>query len=214
MSWKVHKITSLLFPITLILLFFYILPTVQVMPVFRNSLPLFTVCFQRQKSSSSQCYYMKMTSTTSWDTPDYRVDIKLYPNNTLHSLTKVLKPVKIPMWQIIYVQTHSNKMKVIYNGTMKVCEFSKYARRVMFFKPITTLFFDPKKVNYPLTCPLPAGSYYMKDITVPSDTPVLAFSYVPNTIYTLYGTVLSKLDNGTVIKLNHYVVNATIVKRC
>ena len=155
-----------------------------------------------------------MLAATSSDTPKYLVDLKLYPNNTLYSVTRVLEPIKVPMWEVIYTQTRNRKKKTIYNGIMKVCEFVKYTRRVAFFKPVTSLFFDKKKVNYPFKCPLPVGTYYMKDVHVPSDTPILAFSYEPNTVYTLNGAVYSKLDNSTLIKLFHYTVNATIIERC
>lgn len=183
---------------------------------FRMYLTLLLVALQSQLTQSQKqpCYVMKIDTLSTWDTPDYRVDMKINANNKLESVTNVLKPVKIPMWQIIIFRSNNNKINVMFNGTMKVCEFAKYVRRVFYFKPFNNIFFDPKKVNYPLTCPLPAGSYYMKDLSFPPDTPVLSFSYAPNTLYSMLGWVLSRLDNGTSDKLFHYAINATIVKRC
>ncbi|KAH8397491.1 hypothetical protein KR222_007920, partial [Zaprionus bogoriensis] len=168
---------------------------------------------------------MKPLNFTMWDTPDYRLVMKLYDkNNSMSSVTTVHKDVPIPLWHLLLMQhpsrrrasTRSEQPRILYNSTVKTCEFWKYIRRVNAWNNAAKVMLSGAGSNMSLACPLKAGVYTMNSIQVPRDTALLKFMYQPNTIYTVQGTVysLNPKDGVTRHPICHYEVNATIFKTC
>ncbi|TDG40867.1 hypothetical protein AWZ03_012710 [Drosophila navojoa] len=170
------------------------------------------------------CYYMKLLSFSSWDTPTYKLEMKLHErNNSMSSVTTVLEDVPVPQWHLIFIQNPSKRrngmrsdtVRTIYNSTIKTCDFWKYIRRVNAWNNAAKLIISGGGSNMSLDCPLKRGIYTMNVIQVPPDTSILKFMYQPNAIYTVIGTVYSlNPKNGSRKAMCHYEVNCTIIKHC
>lgn len=164
-----------------------------------------------------------MSSFRTTESPDYRFYMTLHNNQTLSSVTQVIKEVAIPMWNLILIQ-HNNDArrgskveakKILYNSTYKVCEFWRYVKRIRIFNNVAQMLFNKKGMgNMSLRCPLAVGTYVMQNIHVPPDTGILKFMYWPNTLYSLYGNVYSQLPDKSMILKCTYEINATVIKSC
>lgn len=168
---------------------------------------------------------MKPLNFSSWDTPNYGLTMKLFDrNNSMSSVTTVRKDVPIPLWHLLLMQhpgkrratMRTEQPRILYNSTMKTCEFWKYIRRVNAWNNAAKQMLSGAGSNMSLACPLKTGIYVMNAIQVPPDTALLKFMYQPNTLYTVQGTVysLSPKDGVTRHAICHYEVNATIFKTC
>ncbi|XP_023176369.1 uncharacterized protein LOC111603127 [Drosophila hydei] len=167
---------------------------------------------------------MKPLNFSSWDTPNYRLFMKLHiRNNSLSSVTIVHKEVAIPIWHLVILQNpnkrrngiRSDMARTIYNSSIKTCEFWKYIRRVTAWNNAAKLILSGGGSNMSLDCPLKRGTYMMNIIQVPPDTSILKFMYQPNAIYSVIGTVYSlNPKNSSKEAICHYEVNTTILKNC
>lgn len=158
-----------------------------------------------------------MLSFRTTETPEYRFVMQLHKNQTLSSITRVLEEIHIPTWNLILVQHNirSNAVKVLYNTTVKVCDFWHYMKRIRIFNIVAeNLFKQEGRSNMSLKCPLKVGTYFMRDIMVPPDTAILKFMYVPQTTYTLFGNVYAQLPNKRMILKCSYEINGTVLKSC
>ncbi|XP_037818455.1 uncharacterized protein LOC119608200 [Lucilia sericata] len=181
------------------------------------------ILLQLLPSTWLYCYQLKMSSFRTTETPNYRFVMTLHNNQTLSSITRVIKEVPIPMWNLILVQ-HNNDArrgskveakKILYNATYKVCEFWRYVKRIRVFNNVAQLLFNKKGMgNMSLKCPLAVGTYVMQNIHVPPDTGILKFMYWPNTIYSLFGNVYSQMPDKRMVLMCTYEINATVIKSC
>ncbi|EDW58174.1 uncharacterized protein [Drosophila virilis] len=170
------------------------------------------------------CYLMKPLNFSTWDTPKYRLVMKLHErNNSLSSITYVHQDVAIPLWHLVLVQHPSKRRgalrldppRTLYNATVKTCDFWKYIRRVSAWNTAAKLMLSGGGSNMSLACPLKQGIYVMNIIQVPPDTSILKFMYQANTVYTVHGTVYSLNPKDGIKKaICYYEVNATISKHC
>ena len=169
------------------------------------------------------CYQLKMFSFRTTESPDYRFTMTLHNNQTLSSVTRVLKQVAVPMWNLILVQYNNDvrrgskvdPKKILYNSTYKVCEFWRTVKRIRIFNNVAQMLFNKKGMgNMSLKCPLEVGTYVMLNIHVPPDTGILKYMYWPNTLYTLFGNVYSQLSDKKMVLKCTYEINATVVKSC
>lgn len=164
-----------------------------------------------------------MLSFHTTESPDYRFAMTFHKNQTLSSVTHVLKEVAVPMWNLILVQYNNDvrrgskvdPKKILYNSTYKVCDFWRSVRRIRIFNNVAQMLFNKKDMgNMSLKCPLEVGTYVMLNIHVPPDTGILKYMYWPNTLYTLFGNVYSQLSDKKMILKCTYEINATVVKSC
>lgn len=147
----------------------------------------------------------------------------LHKNNTISSISTVVKEVPTPMWNLILIQHNKETrrgskvepQKILYNSTYKVCDFWRSLKRIRVFNNVADMLFNKDGMgNMSLKCPLAVGTYVMQNVHVPPDTTMLKIMYWPNTMYTLYGNIYSLERNKKLILKCTYEINATIIKSC
>ncbi|XP_055910447.1 uncharacterized protein LOC129944808 [Eupeodes corollae] len=157
---------------------------------------------------------MKLLTAKATGTEFYQVQATLNSNNTVDTLTEVLKEIAQPMWSFKLMQKGEHYSKTHFDIILKSCELTNFIKRVRFFRELTSTFFRPEKGNITLKCPMPKGTYVMKNLFIPPESSFMRFFFVPNTILTLRGGISEMKSNRKMEKLSTYEFNGTILRTC
>ncbi|XP_067635312.1 uncharacterized protein [Eurosta solidaginis] len=164
-----------------------------------------------------QCYRLKYLNYSYNDSPDYRVSMLWKNQYSFMTLTQVSKAVQLPIWSVNISQhliKRNQPPKLLHNGTYKTCEFWKNIKQINIINTFAEQLFFKSGSNLSMECPLPVGTYVLKNIHIPSDSNILRYMYWPNTLYSFVGAVYNEQPNKTLERLCNYEVNATVIKSC
>lgn len=141
--------------------------------------------------------------------------MRMNKNNSLHAVTKVLRPVNVPTWNFILFQYGRNSQNMMFNTSVNVCNFWANMKRLRVVAQLAEYILKrPNSGNLSLTCPLGVGTYTLENIHVPQELSAFKLFYRPNTTYGLFGNVYDQMSKKKYALKCSYEINATIYKLC
>ncbi|CAD7087242.1 unnamed protein product [Hermetia illucens] len=133
--------------------------------------------------------------------PDYGTMKVEVINNIVFIDTNITQAIKNPQFYMsLNEQTGNRITRRIVKISMKTCDVGRLAETNPFINVIAIIV--RKHTNLPFVCPLPAGRYFVRNLTVSSDFVPLRLFYKPNSVIVLDGYYTAEKSTGRTTKFN------------
>lgn len=144
--------------------------------------------------------------------PDYGTMKVEVINNIVFIDTNITQAIKNPQFYMsLNEQTGNRITRRIVKISMKTCDVGRLAETNPFINVIAIIV--RKHTNLPFVCPLPAGRYFVRNLTVSSDFVPLRLFYKPNSVIVLDGYYTAEKSTGRTVTFLKAIIKAKILKK-